>query len=120
MSLDMIGHIDDVFESFTAVRVTQSGAYVNGIWQAGATGRTSHSINAQPATDRQIDNLSSGGERLTDLRRIWINDGTFAEITPADQWEIDGQLWKTVQLDNRPRRNYCRAFISRFDVQPTS
>ncbi len=118
MSLDMAGFVDDVFESIPATRVSRStGGYVDGIYVPGAETETPHRVNVQPATDREIDSLSSGGERINDLRRVYVNDGVLASIADADQWQFDGQLWKTVKLDNRPWRNYCKIFVSRYDNQ---
>lgn len=117
-ALDMFGTIDPVFESIPATRFSKSGgSYVDGIWTEGTETATSHSVNIQPATDREIDSLSGGGERIVDLRRIYVNDGILTNIAPADDWEFDGQRWKTVKLDNRPWRNYCKVFVSRYDTQ---
>ena len=118
MSLDMFGQIDAVFTSIPATRVSQSGgSYVDGVWVPGGTTSTQHTVNIQPATDREIDSLSGGGERIVDLRRVYVNDGVLTDIAPADEWEFDGQRWKTIKLDNRPWRNYCKIFVSRYDQQ---
>ncbi len=118
MSLNMLNHIDDVFVSLPADRVSESGGgYVDGIWIVGTKSTTSHRVNIQPASDREIDALSQGGERINDARRIYVNDGVLADIAPADDWLFDGQRWKTVKLDNRPWRNYCKVIVSRYDEQ---
>ena len=118
MSLDMRGHIDSVFESIPAQRVGKTGgSYVNGIWVDGVETETPHNVDIQPASDREIAALISGGERVTDVRRVYVNDGVLASISQADDWLFDGQRWKTVKLDNRPWRNYCKAIVSRYDVQ---
>lgn len=118
MSLDMFGQIDDVFESIQADRVSKTGgAYVNGLWVDGVETETPHTVTIQPASDREIAALVSGGERITDARRVYVNDGVLAEISQADDWLFDGQRWKTVKLDNRPWRNYCKAIVSLYDSQ---
>ncbi len=117
MSLDMFGQIDDVFESIPAQRIAKSGSYVDGVWTSGAEVATIHRVNIQPATDREIDALSGGGERLTDVRRVYVNDGVLASISPANDWVFDGQRFKTIKLDNRPWRNYCKVLVARYDEQ---
>lgn len=118
MSLDMQGHIDDVFESTPADRIAKTGgAYVDGIWTDGTETTTPHKVTIQPATDKEIQALSSGSERILDMRRVYVNDGVLASISQADDWVFDGQRFKTVKLDNRPWRNYCKIIVSRYDEQ---
>jgi hypothetical protein len=118
MSLNMVGHIDPVFVSIAATRTSHTGGgYVDGIWQDGTTTTTSHTVTIQPASDREIDTIERGGERIVDARRVYVNDGVLASIRQADIWEFDGQLWKCHKLDNRPWRNYCKAIVSRIDEQ---
>lgn len=118
MSLDMQGTVDDVFESIPATRTaTTGGGYVDGVWQDGTEVDTSHRVTIQPASDREIEALEKGGERIVDARRLYVNDGLDASISQADVWTFDGQKWKCHKLDNRPWRNYCKAIVSRFDVQ---
>ena len=118
MSLDMRGHIDPVFVSIPATRNSfTGGGYVDGIWQDGVTTVSSHTVTIQPASDREIETLEKGGERIVDARRIYVNDGVLASIQKADTWEFDGQVWKCHKLDNRPWRNYCKAIMSRIDDQ---
>lgn len=118
MSLDMFGHIDSVFVSVPADRISKSGgSYVDGKWVPVVGVTTPHTVTIQPASDREIDALVSGGERIVDARRIYVNDGVLASISPSDQWVFESQTWKTVKLDNRPWRNYCKAIVSRVDNQ---
>lgn len=118
MSLNMAGQIDAVFKSIPATRFSKTGgSYVDGLWVEGVETSSPHTVNIQPATDREIESLSSGGERIGDVRRVYVNDGILTDIAPADDWEFDGQRWKTVKLDNRPWRNYCKIFVSRNDDQ---
>lgn len=118
MSLDMAGHIDPVFVSVPATRTSNTGGgYVDGIWQNGVAAATTHTVNVQPASDREIEALEKGGERIIDARRIYVNDGIDASISQADIWEFSGQKWKCHKLDNRPWRNYCKAIVSRIDNQ---
>lgn len=118
MSLDMQGHIDPVFTSIPATRIAKTGGgYVDGIYVPGAETSTPHTVNIQSATDREIEALEKGGERIKDARVMHVNDGINASISPADVWEFDGQRYKCHELDNRYWRNYCRAVVSRIDDQ---
>ena len=118
MSLDMMGFIDPVFTSIPATRIAKTGGGYDsdGIYQPGVETTTSHTVNIQPATDREIETLEKGGERIVDARVLNINDGIDASISPADVWEFDGQRYKCHALDNRYWHNMCRAVVSRIDV----
>lgn len=114
----MSGHIDPVFKSIPATRTPKSGSYVNGLWVAGAPATpVPHTVTIQPASDREIESIERGGERIIDARRVYVNDGVLASISPSDIWNFDGQKWKCHKLDNRPWRNYCKAIVSRIDNQ---
>ena len=115
--LDMVGHIDDCFESVTATRTGKVGSYVEGKWVGLESGSEPHAVTLQPASDKEIQSLSKGGERIVDARRIYINDGDLYSISPSDDWTFSGVdgVFKTVKLDNRPWRNYCKAIVSRKD-----
>ncbi len=117
MSLDMEGFVDDTFESIPAQRFSRSGSYVDGIWVPGTEVETPHSVNLQTASLKEIQSLDSGGERLNDVRKVYINDGIDASLAPSDTWEFEGLSgrYKTIQLDNRPWRNYCKSIVSRID-----
>lgn len=117
MSLDMSGHIDPVFTSIPATRIAKTGGGygADGIYQPGTETSTSHTVNIQPATDREIETLEKGGERIKDARVLHVNDGIDASISPSDVWQFDGQSYKCHDLDNRYWRNYCRAVVSRID-----
>lgn len=112
--LNMEGHIDDCFESIPASRTSNSGSYVNGRWSENAGIVTPHKITLQPVSDKKIDNLSKGGERIVDARTVYINDGDLYSIEPSDTWTFEGiaGVFKTVELDNRPWRNYCKLIVS--------
>lgn len=116
-TLDMGGHIDDVFESVTAQRQPRGGSYVNGRWVPSEGDSSSHRVNLQPMTTREIQTLQDGGERIIDGRRVYVNDGDLYNITPSDLWTFPGVdgTFKAVALDNRPWRNYCKIMVSRID-----
>lgn len=117
MSLSMEGHIDDVFVSVEATRTALSGSWVEGIWVATPATPTPYIVNIQPASDREVDFLRQGGERITDVRRVYINQGEMQLIDQTGTWEFLGQQWKTVKCDNRYWRNYCKVLVMRIDDQ---
>lgn len=119
-TLNMLGHIDSVFKSTDATRIRKVGdSYVDGKYVEGSETTSPHTVNIQPASDKQIDHLERGGERIKDARRVYVNDGDLYSISEADNWTftgIDG-VFKTQMLDNRPWRNYCRFIAVRIDDQ---
>jgi hypothetical protein len=117
MSLSMEGHIDDVFVSVEASRAVSVGAWVEGIWTPGPALTTPYIVNIQPASDREVDFIRQGGERITDVRRIYINQGDMQLIDQTGTWAFLGQQWKTVKCDNRYWRNYCKVLVMRIDDQ---
>ena len=118
MSLNMEGQIDGVFESVEASRtVDTSGAWVDGIWTPGTPSTAPYIVNIQPASDREVDFLRQGGERITDARRIYINQGDMQLIDQTGTWTFLGQQWKAVKCDNRYWRNYCKVIVMRIDDQ---
>jgi len=118
MSLSMEGHIDDVFVSVAASRtVSVDGELVEGIWVPGATETKPYVVNIQQVSDREIDFIRQGGERITDVRRIYINQGEMQLIDQTGTWEFLGQQWKATKCDNRYWRNYCKVIVMRIDDQ---
>lgn len=114
MSLDMTGHIDDIFETDTGTRTPNTREYVEGLPLVTEGKPSPHSVTLQPATPKQIEALESGGERFIDVRNVWVNDGDLYSITPSDVWNFDSLEgdYKTVKLDNRPVRNYCKITVA--------
>ncbi|MGF6394286.1 hypothetical protein [Pseudomonas plecoglossicida] len=117
MSLSMQGHIDGVFVSVPATRTSSAGQYVNGLWVPGVAVTSPYVVNIQPATDREVDFIRQGGERIVDARRIYVNEGDMQLIDQTGIWEFLGQQWKAVKVDNRYWRNYCKVIVSRIDDQ---
>ncbi len=118
MTLSMAGHIDQVFKSVEAVRVSNlPGAYVNGLFVKGAEKRTPHDITLQPVSDDELKFLEQGGERRGDVRKIYINSGNLAEITIDDRWLLNGVEgeFKSIKMDNRHWRDYCKVIVSAKD-----
>jgi hypothetical protein len=117
MSLDMQGMIDAVFVSVPATRTAMTGGYINGIFVPGSTTTTPYTVNIQPVTDRELDFLQQGGERIIDARRIYVNGANMQLIDQTGTWTFIGQQWKAHKCDNRYWRNYCKIIVSRIDDQ---
>lgn len=118
MSLNMEGQIDLVFVSVEASRtVDVDGQWVEGIWVPGAPETKPYIVNIQPASDREVDFIRQGGERITDVRRIYINEGEMQLIDQTGIWTFLSQQWKAVKCDNRWWRNYCKVLVMRIDDQ---
>lgn len=110
------GLIKGDFDSgFNVVRVTTEKSYVDGIPTETEIKRTSFRANVQPMSDRELDFLSMGGERIVDARKIYINDDSFDELDLTGHFEFDGQKWKPIKIDKRPKRKYCKIVVSRVD-----
>lgn len=116
MSLNMQGHIDNTFRSIKASRIKQDGSYVDGLPVKVDGESTPHTVTVQPLSDREINYMPLGGRRISDFRKIYVNDGLLAEISEADDWEMNAngrgnERYETVSMDNRPWRNYCKIVV---------
>lgn len=117
MSLNMEGQIDEVFVSVDASRTVTGGSFVDGIWTPGAPATSDYIVNIQPASDREVDFLRQAGERIVDVRRIYISQGDMQLIDQTGTWSFLGQQWKAGKCDNRYWRNYCKVLVTRIDDQ---
>lgn len=117
MSLSMRGHIDNVFKSVAATHVGKSGSYVDGIWTPVTSGPVAFTVNIQPLSDKEIDFLRQGGQRIVDPRKIYVNNGDLDSIALDGEWVFLGQRWKVIRTDNRPWRKYCKVIVDRYDQQ---
>lgn len=118
MPLEMSGHIDDFFQSFDVTYQTKTSGYVNGLPAEMLSEPVPFMANVQPATDREINMLNLGNQRIIDVRKIYVNDGDLSIVKLNGLWNFLGETWKTMWLDNRyPRRSYCKAIVTRIDPQ---
>jgi len=115
--LNMNGHVDDVFKSVPAQHIGKGGAYVDGIWTPVTYAPVSFKVNIQPLTDRELDFLRQGGQRILDGRKIYVNSGDLDSIQLDGEWVFLGQRWKIIKTDNRPWRKYCKVVVDRYDQQ---
>ena len=122
-SIDMSGHIDDVFQSHVGTRRAKTGDYVDGIWEDGPEVVTTHKVNMQPLNQEDINFLTLGGERIQDTRKVYINDRTIANVSSEDIWTfvdvngfvVDGKF-KCISADNRTARTVTKAYVVRLDL----
>lgn len=118
MSLNMSGHIDDVFESIPVTLTYQAGgAYVNGIWQDGTETTVSYRANVQQLDDKELSNLMLAGQRILDSRKVYINDGDLELLKLGEDMRLEGDEWKIVERDVREWRNYAKIIVVRYDDQ---
>lgn len=116
--LNMTGCVDGVFQSVPATRTTTAGgSYVDGVWVPAPPVTTSFTVNIQQVSQQELDFLSKGGERVVDVRRIYINSGPLDTIDETGEWTFLGKRWKAVRVDNRYWRNYCKCIVERIDDQ---
>lgn len=115
--IDMLSHVTGVFTSIKAVRYVRSGDWVDGKWVEVPGMPSPHDVNIQPASDREIDFLGYGADRINDVRRVYINDGDMEGVTDNSEWLFLEQRWKTVKCDNRFWNNYCKLIVVRIDDQ---
>lgn len=116
-TLDMAGHIDSDFESHIATRTPDAGTRVNGVWTSSDGTPDTHSVTLQNLREKELDVIARGGERIIDARKMYVNDGDLYSISPSDIWTFPGisGSFKSVAIDNRPWRNYCKIILSRVD-----
>lgn len=118
MPIDMIGHVDGVLESIEAHRRVMRGDWgANGLWVEDWGPWEPYTVNIQPASDREVEFLRNGGERILDARRVYVNDGEMEVITLEGEWLFLGVRWKTVKCDNRYWNSYCKLIVTRLDDQ---
>ena len=116
--LDMYGLIDGVFKSVDATFTPiTTGFDDKGLPKPVSDTATAFTVNVQPLNLRELDILTRGDQRIVDGRKIYVNSGDLSIIENNGIWVFLGQRWKTIQTDNRPWRNYCKAIVSRIDPQ---
>lgn len=88
----------------------------NGRFIKGDSVKEPKNVTLQAATPKEIQ-FASGGQRISDVRKIYINDGTEMHPGNGDKVEINGELWSVISADNRPWHNYCKAIIVKEDTR---
>ena len=121
-SLDFNGFVDADFKSYSATQITVTGSGYDddGIWQEGTESESAYDINVQPVSNREIQSLQIGGERISDYRNIWVNDGDFHALSPSAFWEFDAnnnglERYKIISSDIRVSRSYAKLTVCLID-----
>lgn len=126
MSINMMGHVSPPFVTHTPQLVRYGETIVDFETVYAQTYTDTFQANIQAASDREIEFLTNGGERINDIRIVHRNDGKGIEIsTPEKLADIlifsvnpgvdDPIWWKAIQVDYRPWHNFCRAAVVRVD-----
>lgn len=108
-ALDMMGTVDQHFQTGVVTITATVGDYVDGEWVEAvpAPTPTQHLATKQVANAEELSFLSAGGERYKDVARFFINDGSVHSVgvTLVDAHDNE---YRIVDADCRPERNYCR------------
>jgi len=122
----MRGHISGPFVTHSGVQRMRFGSEIIDFEpKLTQTLLDTFDANVQPASDKEIEFLQIGAERINDIRVIHRNDGKGIEVsTPGNLADIlvfaetPGQpvtWWKAMATDYRPWHNFCRAVIAKLD-----
>lgn len=119
MSINMMGHVSAPFITHTATLKRCDSVVVDFEPSLALVYQDEFAANIQPASDREIEFLQIGAERVNDVRVVHRNDGKGIVISEADKLAdligFDGSWWKSVNTDYRPWHNFCRATVVRLD-----
>lgn len=119
MGLNMDGHVSGPFVTHTAVLKRCDNTVVDFEPVFALVYEDQFAANVQAATDREIEFLQIGAERINDVRIVHRNDGKGIVISEANKLAdligFDGSWWKSVNTDYRPWHNFCRATVVRLD-----
>ena len=126
MGLNMRGHVSGPFVTHSGVqRMRFSSEVVDFEPKLTQALLDTFDANVQPASDKEIEFLQIGAERINDIRVIHRNDGKGIEVsTPGNLADIlvfaetpdkPPTWWKAMATDYRPWHNFCRAVIAKLD-----
>ena len=107
MSLDMMGMIDQDFETGVVTIIPNTGDYLDGEFVPGSNAGTTHIATKQVANSQEINFVNSGDERYTDVARFFINDGSVHSVG-STIIDAHGKEYRIADADCRPERNYCK------------
>lgn len=126
MGLNMRGHVSGPFVTHPGVVLNRYASEIVDFEPALALSYTdSFNANVQPVSDKEIEFLQIGAERINDVRVIHRNDGKGIEVsTPGKLADIlvfaetpDKPVtwWKSIATDFRPWHSFCRAVVAKLD-----
>lgn len=126
MGLNMRGHVSGPFITHPGVVLNRYTSEIVDFEPALTLSYTdSFNANVQPVSDKEIEFLQIGAERINDVRVIHRNDGKGIEVSVPGQLadilvfaETPGKeptWWKSIATDYRPWHNFCRAVVAKLD-----
>lgn len=126
MGLNMRGHVSGPFITHKGVVLNRYSSEIVDFEPVLAITYTDEfDANVQPVSDKEIEFLNIGAERINDVRVIHRNDGKGIEVsTPGKLADIlvfaetpdkPATWWKSIATDYRPWHNFCRAVVARLD-----
>jgi hypothetical protein len=127
MGLNMSGHVSGPFLTHTPELRRYSSQIINHkpVF-ALEYFEPSFAANIQQASDKEIEFLNIGGERVNDVRVVHRNDGRsilvstpdhLADILVFSDGVTEATWWKSINTDFRPWHNFCRATVVKLDQQ---
>lgn len=124
MSLNMMSHVSGDFVTHKVRLERYAARYIDHKSALALEYDDSFNANIQPASDREIEFLGIGAERVNDVRIVHRNDGkgilvsapdNLADLLIFSDGVTEETYWKSVNTDFRPWRNFCRATVVRLD-----
>lgn len=125
MGLNMMGHVSGPFITHPAVTLERYATrFINHKPAVSLEYTDTFAANIQQATEREIEFLNIGGERINDVRVVHRNDGkgiivsvgeNLADLLIFSDGITEETYWKSVNTDYRPWHNFCRATVVRLD-----
>lgn len=126
MGLNMRGHVSGPFVTHKGVQRNRYQSTVVDFEQKLAlVYLDTFDANVQPVSDREIEFLQIGAERINDVRVIHRNDGKGIDVSSPGQLadilvfaetpDRPAAWWKSIATDYRPWHNFCRAVVAKLD-----
>lgn len=126
MGLNMRGHVSGPFITHPGVVLNRYTSEIIDFEPAITLSYTdSFNANVQPVSDKEIEFLQIGAERINDVRVIHRNDGKGIEVSVPGQLadilvfaetpDKEPTWWKSIATDFRPWHNFCRAVVAKLD-----
>lgn len=126
MGLNMRGHVSGPFITHPGVVLNRYTSEIIDFEPALTLSYTdSFNANVQPVSDKEIEFLQIGAERINDVRVIHRNDGKGIEVSVPGQLadilvfaetpDKEPTWWKSIATDFRPWHNFCRAVVAKLD-----
>ena len=126
MGLNMRGHVSGPFITHKGVVLNRYTSEIIDFEPVlTLTYTDSFNANVQPVSDKEIEFLQIGAERINDVRVIHRNDGKGIEVSVPGQLadilvfaetpDKEPTWWKSIATDFRPWHNFCRTVVAKLD-----